>query len=202
MYDLLTAYANAIFPMADPDTGEIHWYSPDPRAVIPLDTFHVPKNLARLIRQKKFVICCNSEFEQVMRYCAQPRSEDNGSWMVERLLAAYVELHQAGYAHSIEAWKDDQLVGGLYGVQLGGAFFGESMFSLPDRGGSNASKVCLVYLVRWMRHRGFRLLDTQFVNNHLLQFGVAEIPRAHYITQLQEAINMDVTWGNFACLDD
>ncbi len=201
MNELLTAYANGIFPMADPRTGQIGWFSPDPRAIIPLDLFHVPKNLARLVRQKKFVIRSNVEFEMVMRYCAKPRSKDNGSWMTDPLLAAYVELHQAGHAHSIEAWKDDKLVGGLYGVQLGGAFFGESMFSLPNRGGSNASKVCLVHLVRWMRHRGFNLLDTQFVNDHLLQFGVVEISRSTYLQRLRRAIRMDVAWGEFNIQD-
>lgn len=197
MPDLLTAYANAIFPMADPDTDEIHWYSPDPRGIIPLDQFHVPKNLARAVRQNKFAIRSDTAFEQVIRHCAQPRSDDNGSWMTEPLMQAYLELHEHGFAHSIEAWLDDQLVGGLYGVHLGGAFFGESMFSRPDLGGSNASKICLVHLVRWLKHRGFTLLDTQFVNDHLLQFGCVEIPHYEYLRRLEHAIVQNVTWGEF-----
>jgi leucyl/phenylalanyl-tRNA--protein transferase len=193
MIDLLNAYANGIFPMADPDTGEIHWYSPDPRGIIPLDAFHVPKNVGRLVRQRKFTIRSDTAFEQVMRQCAQPRSEDNGSWMTEELLAEYVELHHHGYAHSIEAWLDGELVGGLYGVHIGAAFFGESMFSQPDRG-SNASKVCLVHLVHHLRRQGFTLLDTQFVNDHLLQFGCIEISRHRYLALLQNAIKQMVNW--------
>lgn len=198
MLDLLTAYANAIFPMADPDTGEIHWYSPDPRGIIPLDLFHVPKNLSRLVRQGKFDIRSDSAFEQVMRHCAKPRSEINGSWMTEELLQEYLTLHEHGYAHSVEAWRDGRLVGGLYGVHLGGAFFGESMFSLPHLGGSNSSKVCMVHLVQWLKRRGFTLLDTQFVNDHLLQFGCVEIPRREYVKRLRDAIALEVTWGEFS----
>jgi leucyl/phenylalanyl-tRNA---protein transferase len=195
MFDLLTAYANAIFPMGDPDTGEIHWYSPDPRGIIPLNQFHVPKNLHRVVRQSKFDIRSDTAFEQVMRHCAKPRSATNGSWMTEELLQQYLVLHENGYAHSVEAWRDDRLVGGLYGVQLGGAFFGESMFSLPAIGGSNASKVCLVHLVRWLKRQGFTLLDTQFANEHLLRFGCVEIPRTEYVKRLRDAVARDVTWG-------
>lgn len=197
MFDLLDAYANAIFPMADPDTGVVHWYSPDPRGILPLDSFHVPKNLARLIRQGKFNIRSDTAFEQVMRLCAQSRSEENGSWMVEPLLQQYLSLHEQGHAHSVEAWLNNRLVGGLYGVHIGGAFFGESMFSLPELGGSNASKVCLVYLVQHLRKQGFTLLDTQFVNDHLVQFGCIEVPHHTYAAMLQAAISKDAMWQNF-----
>lgn len=202
MLDLLEAYAHGIFPMAEPETGEIYWYSPDPRGIIPLDGFHVPKNLRRLVRQGRFDIRCDTAFEQVIRQCTQPRSEMNGSWMTEELLQAYLQLHDRGYAHSIEAWLGGQLVGGLYGVHLRGAFFGESMFSLPAIGGSNSSKVCLVHLVRWLKHRGFTLLDTQFVNDHLLQFGCIEIARSQFNAQLEEALAREVTWGQFQPLGE
>ena len=132
-----------------------------------------------------------------MRECATARSDDNQSWMNERLLQAYVQLFFLGHAHSVEAWLDDALVGGLYGVHLGGAFFGESMFSRPETGGSNASKVCLVHLVQWLRRRGFMLLDTQFANQHLLQFGCVGIPATEYHARLQQAILAPVSWGQF-----
>jgi leucyl/phenylalanyl-tRNA--protein transferase len=132
-----------------------------------------------------------------MRECATERSASNRSWMNERLLRSYVELHRRGHAHSIEAWLQDELVGGLYGVHIGGAFFGESMFSRPGRGGTNASKVCLVHLVRWLQKRGFSLLDTQFRTPHLAQFGCTEIPAREYRTTLANAVAAEVAWGEF-----
>lgn len=192
---LRTAYMAGIFPMADPDTGEIGWYCPDPRGILPLDDFHVPANLARLVRQGRFEIRIDTAFESVLDACAGPRSPDNGSWMNAPLRAAYVELHREGDAHSVEAWRDGILVGGLYGVSLGGAFFGESMFCRPDLGGSNASKVCLVHLVERLRARGFTLLDTQMVTPHMRQFGCIEIPARQYLDLLGEAIRQSAHWG-------
>jgi leucyl/phenylalanyl-tRNA--protein transferase len=195
---LLLAYRQGVFPMADPIDGAIDWLSPDPRGVIPLESFHAPVNLQREVRRGIFDIRCDSDFSQVIRACAQPRPGEPLSWINEPLIRAYVSLYHAGHAHSIEAWRDGAMVGGLYGVHIGAAFFGESMFSLPHLGGSNASKVCLVHLVRWLRLRGFTLLDTQFVNDHLLQFGCVEISRSAYLQQLAQAVARDVTWGDFS----
>jgi leucyl/phenylalanyl-tRNA---protein transferase len=191
---LLWAYAQGIFPMADPDTGRIDWYCPDPRGILPLDAFHVPKNLAREVRKAKFDIRFDTAFDQVMRSCAVDRSPLNQSWINDRLIRAYTDLHAMGHAHSVEAWLKGKLVGGLYGVSLGGAFFGESMFSRPARGGTNASKVCLVHLVNHLKHRGYVLLDTQFTNPHLEQFGCIEIPLDEYLQRLSRAIRLPVDW--------
>lgn len=199
--DLLWAYRHGVFPMGDPREGGLDWFAPDPRGVIPLDQFHVPRNLAKEVRRARLVIRSDTAFEQVMRRCATDRSWFNVSWITPELLDAYVALHRMGHAHSIEAWlpspNGEQLVGGLYGVHIGAAFFGESMFSDPDQGGSNSSKVCLVHLVRWLRHRGFALLDTQFRNPHLAQFGCIEIPRKRYLQQLEAAVQSDASWGEF-----
>jgi leucyl/phenylalanyl-tRNA--protein transferase len=185
---LLQAYINGIFPMADPEIGVVEWFRPDPRGILPLDRFHVPKSLNRRVRSGRFEISVNRDFEGVIRACSLPRSAENGSWMVEPMLQAYLELFERGFAHSVEARRDGLLVGGLYGIQIGGAFFGESMFSRPELGGTDASKVCLVYLVERLRERGFQLLDTQFVNDHLEQFGCIEIPSVEYDRQLVVAI--------------
>jgi leucyl/phenylalanyl-tRNA--protein transferase len=196
---LVWAYCRGVFPMADPDSGQMMWVDPDPRGVIPLDAFRVPASLARVVRRQPFMITADRAFEAVMKGCAEPRpDEDNQTWIDDRLLTAYTDLHHRGGAHSIEAWHRGQLVGGLYGVQIGGAFFGESMFIRPDLGGTNASKVCLVHLVNHLRTRGFLLLDTQFWNPHLDQFGCVEIPRADYLAQLGPAITASATWGAFA----
>lgn len=183
--------------MADPETGIVSWYSPDPRGVFPLDppeAFRVPRNLEREVRKGKFVIRSDAAFEQVIRQCSRPRSDDNQSWLNEQMIGTYVRLHEMGHAHSVEAWLEDHLVGGLYGVHIGKAFFGESMFSRPEEGGSNASKICLVHLVRRLRERGFALLDTQFWNPHLDQFGCVEIPAADYERQLSLAVRADASW--------
>jgi leucyl/phenylalanyl-tRNA--protein transferase len=190
--------------MADSESrrkgGKIDWFCPDPRGVFPLDppdAFHVPRNLAREMRRRRFQIQCDTQFESVMRSCAQPRSRHNPSWINEQLIQSYTQLHRMGHGHSIEAWHEGNLVGGLYGVQLGGAFFGESMFSRPELGGSNSSKVCLVHLVNHLRKRGFTLLDTQYWNEHLDQFGCVEIPAEEYLRRLNESVRLPVTWGPF-----
>jgi len=205
---LLWAYRRGMFPMAaprgraDPRPAErrLDWYSPDPRGIIPLEGFRTPASLRRIVRRSDFDIRSDTGFERVIRACAAPRRR--GGWINERLIEAYVELHRRGAAHSIEAWRGDALVGGLYGVHIGGAFFGESMFIRPELGGTNASKVCLVHLVRWLRRRGFALLDTQFRNRHLEQFGCIEVPREQYLAELSRAVDLPVTWGRFESADE
>ena len=182
------AYRRGLFPMADSESGELGWYSPDPRAVIPLERFHVPRSLARLVRQERFELRTDTAFEAVMRACAESAPGRESSWIDERLIEVYAELHGRHAAHSIEAWRDGGLVGGLYGVHLGRAFFGESMFSRPEAGGTDASKVCLVGLVDCLSSRGFELLDTQFLTPHLARFGCVELPRARYLELLAAAL--------------
>jgi leucyl/phenylalanyl-tRNA---protein transferase len=177
---LCQAYCNGYFPMADSKTGEIGWYSPDPRTIIELNKFHVPHSLKSTLKKKLFEIRINKRFEEVMRACAQ-REE---TWISEEIIRSYVMLHQAGLAHSVETWKDDLLVGGLYGVAIRGAFFGESMFSRV----TDASKVALVYLVMRLKERGYSLLDTQFITPHLQRFGAGEISRAEYLQKLEKAL--------------
>jgi leucyl/phenylalanyl-tRNA---protein transferase len=169
------------------DAGEIRWYSPDPRGIIPLDTFHAPKRLGRIVRQGRFDVRVDSDFAAVIRACAE-RQDPDGSWIDDEILASYCELHAAGMAHSVETWQDGALVGGLYGVALGGAFFGESMFHRA----TNASKGALIALVEHLRTRGFSLLDTQWVTDHLVQFGAIEIPRRRYLKLLDQALALDV----------
>jgi leucyl/phenylalanyl-tRNA--protein transferase len=177
---LLLAYCSGFFPMADPRSGEIGWYSPDPRAIFELEEFHVPRSLRLTMKKGRFEIRVNTRFEQVMRECAR-RDE---TWISEDLIRSYVELHRLGFAHSVESWAGGSLVGGLYGVAIGGAFFGESMFSRQK----DASKVALVHLVERMKARGFELLDTQWITPHLQMFGAKEIPREEYLQRLQKAI--------------
>ena len=201
---LLAAYRRGWFPMADPLTRAIEWFNPDPRAIFPLeppDAFHVPASLGREVRQGRFEIRCDTSFEQVVRACASPRGPDDLTWIDQRIVDAYTRLHRIGHAHSVEAWCEGRLVGGLYGVHVGGAFMGESMFSDAGLGGTNASKVCLVHLVRWLRHRGFGLLDTQFHTPHLARFGCMEVPREEYLLLLADAVDRDVGWGSFQTLD-
>lgn len=184
---LLYGYLNGYFPMADPDEGDaIYWYAPDPRAIIPLDTFYVSKNLAKLVRRGIFEIRYDTAFEAVMRGCANREK----TWISEEIITAYTALHHLGFAHSVECWKDGHLAGGLYGVALGGAFFGESMFTCVR----DASKVALVHLVERLRQNGFVLLDTQFITPHLARFGAVEIPRNEYERRLVYARQLPATW--------
>ena len=176
---LIHAYRSAVFPMALED-GEIAWFSPDPRTIIPLESFHVPHGLRRTLKKQRFEVRIDGDFESVMRGCA--RRED--TWINDEILESFVRLHELGYAHSVETWLDGQLAGGLYGVALGGAFFGESMFHEV----TDASKVALHALVERMRDRGYTLLDTQWTTPHLLTFGATEIPRAAYRGLLDEAL--------------
>lgn len=197
---LLWGYQRGWFPMADPDDPAIHWYNPDPRAILPLEDFHIPKSLAREVRKAKFEITCDKDFIGTMRACSKPRLNDDLTWIDERVIDAYVELNKLDRAHSIEAWLGGKLVGGLYGVQIGSAFFGESMFSFPALGGTNSSKICLVHLVQWMKIRGMSLLDAQFWTEHLERFGCVEISRDEYLALLSQAISSEHRWGNFEAI--
>ena len=180
---LLSAYAQGAFPMTDAD-GVTRWYTADPRGVVPLEPgqFRVPRSLRQVIRRGDYEIRFDQAFEATMRGCMEARAE--GTWISEDLVRAYTRLHREGFAHSVEAWHEKELVGGLYGVALGGAFFGESMFHRR----SNASKVALVALVERLRQRGFALLDAQARTQHLRQFGCIEIPAAHYLRRLRSAL--------------
>jgi leucyl/phenylalanyl-tRNA--protein transferase len=182
---LLNAYASGWFPMAV-SPGEIRWYSPDPRGIIPLDTFHVPSRLARSLRARPFEIRIDTNFPAVIRACAE-RPDPDGNWIDGEIIDSYSALFEQGFAHSVEAWRGDQLVGGLYGVAMRGAFFGESMFHRA----TDASKAALVALVEHLRERGYALLDTQWVTEHLLQFGAIEIPRRRYLRLLDQALTID-----------
>jgi leucyl/phenylalanyl-tRNA--protein transferase len=179
---LIEGYLHGVFPMGMED-GEIGWFSPDPRAIIPLDdNFRVPHGLKRVLRRGIFEVRVNHSFEEVMRSCAR-RDE---TWITGEIIDSYCELHRRGFAHSVEAWSEGKLAGGLYGVAVGGAFFGESMFHRE----TDASKVALHGLVERMRERGFTLLDTQWITPHLRQFGAMEIPRRQYLRQLAEATRL------------
>lgn len=180
---LLSAYAQGIFPMTDQD-GQTRWYSADPRGIIPLDGLHIPHTLGQIIRQGKFDIRIDHDFEQTMQACARNRRE--GTWIGPTLIRAYCRLHSLGFAHSVEAWRGNELAGGLYGVSLGGAFFGESMFHRQR----DASKVALVHLVHRLRDRGFQLLDTQSATPHLKRLGCVEIAAEEYLRRLDKALQI------------
>jgi len=180
---LLSAYAQGVFPMAD-RFGRIQFYTADPRGIFPLDQFHVPQSLRQFMRKDPppFEIRINSDFEATMRGCMT--GHEGGTWINNDLIRAYSELHHLGFAHSVEAWADGQLAGGLYGVSLGAAFFGESMFHRQR----DASKVCLVHLVDRLKERGFELLDTQATTDHLRRFGATDIPADEYLLKLRRAL--------------
>ena len=178
---LLRGYAMGIFPMAQSrDDPQVHWLDPRQRGILPLDGFHISRSLAQRIRRAGWQVRAETDFEAVVRGCAD-REE---TWISDRILALYLDLHRRGFAHSIEVWDGPDLVGGVYGVVLGAAFFGESMFSAQSGG----SKVALAYLVHRLRAGGFRLFDTQFLTPHLASLGAVEIPRAEYHRRLAEAI--------------
>jgi leucyl/phenylalanyl-tRNA---protein transferase len=182
--DLMYGYMNGIFPMADSD-GTLYWYSPDPRAIIPIDTYKPPRSLRSVINKKTFEIHINTDFEGVMNQCAAPRSDGEGTWISPEIVEAYTDLHQMGMAHSVEAYLDGKLVGGLYGVAIGSVFFGESMFYHEP----NASKVAFHFLIEILRKQGYELLDTQFMNDNVRRYGAIEIPRAAYIKLLKKALD-------------
>jgi leucyl/phenylalanyl-tRNA--protein transferase len=180
---LLSAYAQGVFPMAD-RFGRIQFYTADPRGIFPLDSFHVPQSLRQFMRKDPppFEIRINSDFDATMRGCMT--GHEGGTWINDDLIRAYSELHHLGFAHSVEAWAGGQLAGGLYGVSLGAAFFGESMFHRQR----DASKLCLVHLVERLKERGFELLDTQATTEHLHRFGAVDIPADEYLLKLRRAL--------------
>ena len=182
---LLRAYASGLFPMADSaDDPDLFWVEPELRGVLPLDAFHIPKRLARTVRQAPFEIRFNTAFDEVVSACAESVENRPSTWINSTITELYGALHRLNHAHSVEAWRDGELVGGLYGVSLRRAFFGESMFSRA----TDASKVCLVHLVNRLRERGFVLLDTQFTTEHLKRFGAIDVPREDYAEMLAEAL--------------
>jgi len=182
---LLRAYAAGIFPMAESrNSASVFWVDPRLRGVLPLDALHIPRSLRKTVRRKDFEVRCNTAFDQVIRACADPRPGHPDTWINDQIATAYTRLHRIGFAHSVECWHDGELVGGLYGVSLGAAFFGESMFSRT----TDASKVALIHLVARLRAGGFVLLDVQFVTEHLAQFGAIEVPAREYLELLEEAL--------------
>jgi leucyl/phenylalanyl-tRNA--protein transferase len=185
---LVHAYRQGVFPMGM-DDGSIGWFSPDPRGILPLDGFHMPDRLRRVLRSDRFTTSVNRDFTGVMRACAADR--EDGTWITDDILTSYAELHRLGLAHSIEVWRDRALAGGLYGVHLGGAFFGESMFHRE----TDASKVALATLVGRLRDRSFTLLDIQWVTPHLAQFGAIEVPRTEYLARLAGALDLPAEFG-------
>ena len=186
---LISAYSQGVFPMAH-DDGQIYWYDPDPRAILPLDSFHISRSLKRTLKKELFQIRINSEFRGVIEACAESGAGREHTWINEEILDVYTKLHDLGFAHSVEVWQADQLVGGLYGVAIRGLFAGESMFSrVPD-----ASKVALVHLVQRLNERNFELLDIQFMTNHLSKFGAIEISSQTYKQELLLALQASVSF--------
>lgn len=190
--ELLDCYRRGVFPMADSrDDPRLFLVDPDLRGVLPLDRFHLSKSLRKTIKRDEFEVRINTSFSRVMELCAESAPDRPNTWINSPILNLYSALHRAGNAHSVEAWRDGELVGGLYGVSLKGAFFGESMFSRA----TDASKVALAHLVARLRAGGYRLLDTQFVTSHLETFGVEEIPREAFHVLLKDALQVDGVFG-------
>ena len=181
--NLFYAYAQGYFPMADDQKG-LQWFNPDPRAIIPLDTYKPAKSLRPILNKGLFEIRVDTQFESVMRACSMPRSEEDGVWISDEMVLAYTELHRLGFAHSVEAYLDGQLVGGLYGVSIGAVFCGESMFSKVP----NSSKVAFHYLIQILNANQFEWLDTQFINDNVLRYGAIEISRDTYLRRLANAL--------------
>jgi leucyl/phenylalanyl-tRNA---protein transferase len=180
-------YRNGAFPMADPFGGGVELYRADPRAVLELDELRVSKSLARTIRSGRYSVRVNEDFAATIRACAERRPERRETWIDAEIIAAFLGLHERGLAHSVEAYREDRLVGGLYGVAIGGAFMGESMFSRER----DASKVCLYHLVERLKERGFVLLDCQIQNDHMYSLGAREIPESEYLRRLDHALSLD-----------
>ena len=187
---LLSAYMQGIFPMAH-DDGRIHWYSPTPRAVLPLDGLHVSQSLRRVIHRGPFEVRFDSAFDAVITACAAPAPGREQTWISAEIRSAYNELHRLGFAHSVESWVGEELVGGLYGVSIRGFFAGESMFSRRR----DASKVALYYLVQRLRSRDFRLLDVQFLTPDLIRMGALGLRRRLYLGQLRQAVAVETSVG-------
>jgi len=189
---LCAAYKNGIFPWYS-DGQPILWWSPNPRAVLFLDNLIIPRSLQKILRNQNYQVTLDSAFEKVIAECAQPRKDSNGTWIVSDMQHAYIRLFKKGLAHSVEVWHNDELIGGLYGVSLGGAFFGESMFSRQ----SNGSKIALVYLVEQLKQWGFGFIDAQVYSDHLGSLGASNIPRSEFISRLQIEINKTTRIGRW-----
>jgi leucyl/phenylalanyl-tRNA---protein transferase len=192
---LLKAYAAGFFPMAEnAEDNTLYWVEPEFRGVLPLDNFHVPRSLRKTVRQKRFAIRTDTAFSEVIAGCAERTPARSSTWINRRIKALYTQLHKMGFCHSVEAWEKDRLCGGLYGVRIGAAFFGESMFSRE----TDASKVALVHLVARLNRGGFRLLDAQFINDHLKRFGALEVTRRKYQQMLETALSAEADFQVFA----
>jgi len=190
---LLDAYAHGIFPWPYEENAPVAWWSPEPRAILPLDAFHTPRRLRRTCRCDLFQVTCDRDFAGVIRTCAAVhRRKGGGTWITRGMIRGYTQLHEMGYAHSVEVWHEGQLAGATYGVALGGLFAAESMFHHVR----DASKVALVYLVQHLRARGYQLLDIQQLTSHTAQFGAIEIPRSDYLDRLRKVLPMSVTFGD------
>ncbi|MCY4311109.1 MAG: leucyl/phenylalanyl-tRNA--protein transferase [Rhodospirillaceae bacterium] len=188
---LLRAYTTGMFPMGKSlGDSDIVWVDPELRGILPLDRFYIPRRLRRTVRNRRFEIRADTTFTAVMKSCATPWRGRRDTWINTEILRAYAELHHLGFAHSVECWLEDDLVGGLYGVSIAGAFFGESMFTRK----TDASKVALVHLVARLDHAGYRLLDIQFITDHLKQFGAVAVPRHEYRILLQNALAVNATF--------
>jgi len=191
---LLKAYAAGIFPMAESaDDSALYWIEPESRGIIPLDAFRVPRSLRRAVRRQHFKVLTDTSFDGVIEGCAGPSPERRSTWINQRIRALYGQLFRMGCCHTVETWQDGRLVGGLYGVRIGAAFFGESMFSRV----TDASKVALVHLVARLNFGGFQLLDAQFITDHLRQFGAVECPRETYHALLESALEGDADFRAF-----
>ena len=196
---VLNAYRAGLFPMAEnSNTSEVFWVDPEVRGIIPLDKFHISRSLKKLLRKKPYSIKFNYNFEQVIQACAEQSERRNETWINQTIIAAYSELFKQKCAHTVECWVDGVLAGGLYGLTIGGAFFGESMFSKRP----NASKIALVYLVDRLFERDFVLLDTQFLTQHLKNFGAIEIKREKYIKLLSSAVSLDRSFHGREPIDE
>ncbi len=185
---VLYGYRMGVFPMAD-DDGDIYWYSPDPRCTFEFDRFRIPHSLRPVIRQARFEVRFDTAFDEVIQACAD---RPEGTWISSEIIAVYTELHHRGYAHSVEAWQNGKLAGGLYGIALGGAFFGESMFHYV----TDASKVALVALIERLKARRFTLIDTQWTTPHLERFGAAEISQKEYLERLEQALALQCRFAD------
>ena len=184
--DVLRAYVNGYFPMADSrEDDDIFWVEPEERGVFPLDSFHIPKSLIKTIKKEPFTITVDRAFAAVMKGCASPLKGREDTWINHKIFDLYTQLHKDGFAHSVECWRDGKLVGGLYGIVINAAFFGESMFHLE----TDASKIALVYLVARLKYGGFKLLDAQFITEHLTRFGAVTMPQEDYLKELNVAVH-------------
>jgi leucyl/phenylalanyl-tRNA--protein transferase len=191
---LLRAYAAGIFPMAEnAEDNALYWVEPDERGILPLDGLKVSRSLRKTVRQKRFTVRVDSDFAAVIKACAARTRERQSTWINQRIVSLYTQLHRLGCCHSIECWKDDRLAGGLYGVRIGAVFFGESMFARER----DASKVALVHLVARLNAGGFRLLDAQFVNPHLATLGAVAVPKADYHNMLEPLLGVDADFFAF-----